>query len=300
MPSAISITNLTKRFGAVTAVQDLSLEVHQGEVFGFLGPNGAGKTTTIRVLLGLLFPTSGSARLLDIPISDPRSRAKVGCLPETPSIKRFLTAEDYLSYSAKLADVDGLPEKVSTLLATVGLADARKRRVGEFSKGMLQRLGLAQALISDPDLLILDEPTAGLDPIAHKEIRDLILAQKAKGKTVFLSSHLLSDVERTCDRIAILNQGRLQKLGRIQDLAEVRERLKLTVSEVSESLLVSLRQLSPTLTVDRNIIYLDTQGRDLSEEVLHSLKASGAKLLSMEVERESLEDLFYRTVKEKA
>jgi len=300
MPSAISITNLTKRFGAVTAVQDLSLEVQQGEVFGFLGPNGAGKTTTLRVLLGLLFPTSGTARLLDISINDPRSRAKVGYLPETPSIKRFLTAEEYLTYSAKLAGVNGLPEKVSSLLATVGLAEARKRRVGEFSKGMLQRLGLAQALVSDPDLLILDEPTAGLDPIAHKEIRDLILAQKGKGKTVFLSSHLLSDVERTCDRIAILNQGRLQKLGRIQDLAEVRERLKLTVSEVSESLLASLRQLSPALTVDRNILYLDTQGRDLSEEVIKHVKASGVKLLSMEVERESLEDLFYRTVKEKA
>ena len=299
MPSAISITNLTKRFGAVKAVQDLSLEVQQGEVFGFLGPNGAGKTTTLRVLLGLLFPTSGTARLLDIPVTDPRSRARVGYLPETPSIKRFLTAEEYLTYSAKLAGVDGLPEKVATLLATVGLAEARKRRVGEFSKGMLQRLGLAQALISDPDLLILDEPTAGLDPIAHKEIRDLILAQKGKGKTVFLSSHLLSDVERTCDRIAILNQGRLQKLGRIQDLAEVRERLKLTVSEVTDPLLSSLRQLSPALTVDRNILYLDTQGRDLSEEVIKHVKASGVKLLSMEVERESLEDLFYRTVKEK-
>jgi ABC-2 type transport system ATP-binding protein len=164
---------------------------------------------------------------------------------------------------------------------------------------MLQRLGLAQALISDPDLLILDEPTAGLDPIAHKEIRDLILAQKGKGKTVLLSSHLLSDVERTCDRIAILNQGRLQKLGRIQDLAEVRERLKLTVSEASESLLASLRQLSPALTVERNIVYLDTGGRDLSEEVVRLIKGSGVKLLSMEVERESLEDLFYRTVKEK-
>jgi len=300
MPSAISITNLTKHFGAVKAVQDLSLEVEQGEVFGFLGPNGAGKTTTLRVLLGLLFPTSGTARLLDIPVTAPRSRAKVGYLPETPSIKRFLTAEEYLIYSAKLAGLDGLPEKVASLLATVGLVEARKRRVGEFSKGMLQRLGLAQALISDPDLLILDEPTAGLDPIAHKEIRDLILAQKGKGKTVFLSSHLLSDVERTCDRIAILNKGRLQKLGRIQDLAEVRERLKLTVSEVSESLLVSLRQLSPTLTVERNILYLDTQGRDLSEEVIKHVKASGVKLLSMEVERESLEDLFYRTVKEKA
>jgi ABC-2 type transport system ATP-binding protein len=300
MPSAISITNLTKRFGAVTAVQDLSLEVEQGEVFGFLGPNGAGKTTTLRVLLGLLFPTGGTARLLDIPITDPRSRTKVGYLPETPSIKRFLTAEEYLAYSAMLAGVDGLPEKVSSLLQTVGLAEARKRRVGEFSKGMLQRLGLAQALISDPDLLILDEPTAGLDPIAHKEIRDLILAQKGKGKTVFLSSHLLSDVERTCDRIAILNKGRLQKLGRIQDLAEVRERLKLTVSEVTEPLLTSLRQLSPALTVERNIVYLDTGGRDLSEEVIKHLKASGVKLLSMEVERESLEDLFYRTVKEKA
>jgi ABC-2 type transport system ATP-binding protein len=300
MPSAISITNLTKRFGAVKAVQDLSLEVEQGEVFGFLGPNGAGKTTTLRVLLGLLFPTSGTARLLDISITDPRSRARVGYLPETPSIKRFLTAEEYLTYSAMLAGVGGLPEKVSSLLQTVGLVEARKRRVGEFSKGMLQSLGLAQALISDPDLLILDEPTAGLDPIAHKEIRDLILAQKGKGKTVFLSSHLLSDVERTCDRIAILNQGRLQKLGRIQDLAEVRERLKLTVSEVSESLLSSLRQLSPALTVERNILYLDTQGRDLSEEVIKHVKASGVKLLSMEVERESLEDLFYRTVKEKS
>lgn len=299
MPSAISITHLTKRFSAVTAVQDLSLEVNQGEVFGFLGPNGAGKTTTIRVLLGLLFPTSGTARLLDIPITDPRSRAKVGYLPETPSIKRFLTAEEYLSYSAKLAGVDGLPDKVASLLQTVGLTDARKRRVGEFSKGMLQRLGLAQALIAAPDLLILDEPTSGLDPIAHKEIRDLILSQKEQGRTVFLSSHLLSDVERTCDRIAILNQGRLQKLGRIQDLALVRERLKLTVSEASEGLLSSLRVLSLTLTVDRNIIYLDTQGRDLSEEVLKSIKASGVKLLSMELERESLEDLFYRTVKEK-
>jgi ABC-2 type transport system ATP-binding protein len=298
MFSAISITHLTKRFGAVTAVQDLSLEVEQGEVFGFLGPNGAGKTTTLRVLLGLLFPTSGSARLLGLPVSDPRSRVRVGYLPETPSIKRFLTAWEYLGYSAKLAGLDGLPDKVTSLLNTVGLTDAKNRRVGEFSKGMLQRLGLAQALITDPDLLILDEPTSGLDPIAHKEIRDLILSQKQKGRTVFLSSHLLSDVERTCDRIAILNQGRLQKLGRIQDLAEVKEKLKLTVSEASESLLVSLRQLSPSLTVDRNIIFLDTQGRDLSEEVLRSIKASGVKLLSMEVERESLEDLFYRTVKE--
>ncbi len=300
MSSAISITHLTKRFGPVTAVQDLSIEVGAGEVFEFLGPNGAGKTTTLRVLLGLLFPTSGTARLLDISINDPRSRSRVGYLPETPSIKRFLTARDYLAYSARLAGLDGIPEKVNSLLSTVGLTDSKDRRVGEFSKGMLQRLGLAQALMTEPDLLILDEPTAGLDPIAHKEIRDLILAQKEKGRTVFLSSHLLSDVERTCDRIGILNQGRLQKLGRIQDLAEVKEKLKLTLSEVPESLLSGLRQLSPSLTVDRNIISLDTQGRDLSEEVLKLVKASGVKLLSLELERESLEDLFYRTVKDQS
>ena len=207
----------------VRALKALDLQVHRGEVFGLLGPNGSGKTTTIKLVLGLLFPTEGEALVFNKPATDVGKNERLGYLPEESYLYRFLTAEETLDFYARLFDMPASvrQERVDALIKLVGLDRARKRQLQEYSKGMTRRIGLAQALINDPELILLDEPTSGLDPIGTREMKDMILQLKSQGKTVVMCSHLLADVQDVCDRIAILHQGELKELGRVDQLLRV-------------------------------------------------------------------------------
>ena len=208
--------------GIKVAVKDLNLKVYAGEVFGFLGPNGAGKTTTMNVLLGFVNATSGSASLFEVDVRQPIARQRIGYLPELTYYYKFLTAEEILRFYGKIFKVPSgeLSTRIDRLLKLVELEHARKRPIKTYSKGMQQRVGLAQALINDPDLLILDEPTSGLDPIGRMKVREIIQRLKEAGKTVFFSSHELGEVETVCDRVAIINQGELKVEGRVADLVQ--------------------------------------------------------------------------------
>ena len=229
---AVSIRDLTKDFLLtvrglrVRAVDQLNLDVPAGQVFGLLGPNGSGKSTTIKVVLGLVVPTGGGTAIFGVPSSEVRSRVHVGYLPENPNFHRFLTGRELVTFYARVCGVARVRrrERVDEVIEWVGLKDAAARRLSTYSKGMLQRIGLAQALVHDPQLLILDEPTAGVDPVGSAEIGELILRLKSQGKTIVLSSHLLSQVEDLCDRIAILDRGRLVLEGRVEDLVTEHER----------------------------------------------------------------------------
>ncbi|MEX2168233.1 MAG: ABC transporter ATP-binding protein [Pirellulales bacterium] len=207
----------------VRALKALDLEIHKGEVFGLLGPNGSGKTTTIKLLLGLLFPTEGQALVFGKDATDVRVKERIGYLPEESYLYRFLNADETLDFYGRLFDIPASVrrERIDRLISLVKLDRARKRQLREYSKGMTRRIGLAQALINDPDLLLLDEPTSGLDPIGTREMKDMILDLKSQGKTIVMCSHLLADVQDVCDRIAILHQGELKELGRVDALLKV-------------------------------------------------------------------------------
>jgi ABC-2 type transport system ATP-binding protein len=221
----------------VRALKALDLEIRRGEIFGLLGPNGSGKTTTIKLLLGLLFPTSGQALVFGRDATDVSKNERLGYLPEESYLYRFLNAEETLDFYGRLFDMSAADRKrrAAELIDLVGLNWAKRRQLKEYSKGMARRIGLAQALINDPELILLDEPTSGLDPIGTREMKDLILRLKAQGKTVLMSSHLLADVQDVCDRIAILHQGELKELGRVDSLLKVRDETEIRVRGLSES-----------------------------------------------------------------
>ena len=239
----VETRNLTKIYRdfwgrqKVRALKALDLEIRRGEVFGLLGPNGSGKTTTIKLLLGLLFPTSGDIFVLGKPATDVGKNEKIGYLPEESYLYRFLNAEETLDFYGRLFNMSGpvRRQRIAQLISMVGLESARKRQLREYSKGMSRRIGLAQALINDPDLVLLDEPTSGLDPIGTRNMKDLILDLKKRGKTVIMSSHLLADVQDVCDRIGILYQGELKELGRVEDLLKVSNETEIRASNLSET-----------------------------------------------------------------
>lgn len=238
---AVRTEGLTKvykdfwRRKSTSALTNLNLTIERGEIFGLLGPNGSGKTTTVKLLLGLLFPTSGKSWLLGYPSSDLQTKSKIGFLPEESYLYKFLNAEEILDFYAKLFDIPKKERKrrIDTLIHDVGLAHVRKRPLSQYSKGMLRRIGLAQAIINDPELVILDEPTSGLDPIGSREMKGLILEFKRQGKTVVLSSHLLADVQDICDRIAILNRGVLQVTGSVSELLSQKDVVEFMVKNLS-------------------------------------------------------------------
>src|SRR5215472_593253 len=258
-----------------TALRALNITIRQGEIFGLLGPNGSGKTTTIKLLLGLLFPTDGEAFVFGQPAADVRKNERVGYLPEESYLYRFLNAEETLDFYGRLFNMPaGVRQtKAQELIEKVGLKADRKRVLREYSKGMRQRIGLAQALINDPDLVILDEPTSGLDPLGTRWMKDLILDLRRQGKTVLMCSHRLDDVQDVCDRIAILYEGELQELGEVSRLLEVANRLELQASNVQPS---------------------DDLRRDL-EEVL---RKHGGRIEKIGHPTTTLEDLFLRIVEE--
>jgi ABC-2 type transport system ATP-binding protein len=221
----------------VRALKALDLEIRQGEIFGLLGPNGSGKTTTIKLLLGLLFPTSGQALVFGRDATDVSKNERLGYLPEESYLYRFLNAEETLDFYGRLFDMPAAVRKrrSAELIDLVGLQWAKRRQLKEYSKGMARRIGLAQALINDPELILLDEPTSGLDPIGTREMKDLILKLKSQGKTVLMCSHLLADVQDVCDRIAILHQGELKELGRVDSLLKVRDETQIRAKGLSEA-----------------------------------------------------------------
>ncbi len=250
MPTpAISIQNLTKVFPIpfrrekVVAVKDLSLNVEAGHVYGLLGPNGSGKSTTMKIVLGLVSPTAGKTEIFGRDSAEVESREDVGFLPESPYFYKFLTGEETLLFYGKLCGLRGakLKERAKELLHLVGLESAAARRIGGYSKGMLQRIGLAQALVQEPRLLVLDEPTAGVDPAGSREIRDLILAFKQRGITVLLCSHLLSQVQEICDRIGILHEGRLVREGALADLISIDTQTEIVLENATPQFLDQLR-----------------------------------------------------------
>jgi ABC-2 type transport system ATP-binding protein len=274
-------------------LRGLSLSIEPGEIFGFIGTNGAGKTTTIKLALGLIFPDSGSVRLFGEEGAPAEARRRVGFLPENPYFYDYLTGEEFLDFHARLFGIDAPTRRgrVRELLGRVGLANRGDRQLRHYSKGMLQRIGLAQALINDPELVILDEPMSGLDPIGRREVRDIILELKARGRTVFFSTHILSDTEMICDRVGLLVRGSLKAVGRIDDLVsrdipywEVAlqgvKNGNLPCGEV-----VSRRD-------DRLLVRVETPA-DM-HRILATLNGSGAQLVSVTPGRQSLEDLFIR------
>jgi ABC-2 type transport system ATP-binding protein len=245
---AVALTGVTKVFPvpfqrrSVVAVRDLDLEVAPGQIYGLLGPNGSGKSTTLKIILGLVAPTRGRAKIFGRPSDEVASRESVGFLPENPYFYKFLTGEETLKFYGKLCGLRGagLKRRVDEMLSLVGLTSARDRRLAGYSKGMLQRIGLAQALIHEPALVVLDEPTAGVDPAGARDIRDLILNLKERGITVLLSSHLLGQVQEICDRIGILANGRLVREGPLRDLLGINNQTQLILQDASPQFLAEL------------------------------------------------------------
>ncbi|MGD9636006.1 MAG: ABC transporter ATP-binding protein [Pirellulales bacterium] len=257
----------------VRALKALDLEIKQGEIFGLLGPNGSGKTTTIKLLLGLLFPTEGQALVFGKDATDVSKNHRIGYLPEESYLYRFLNADETLDFYGRLFDIPHkeLKKRIDNLIHMVGLDRARKRQLKEYSKGMTRRIGLAQALINEPELILLDEPTSGLDPIGTREMKDLIIKLKEEGKTVVMCSHLLADVQDVCDRIAILHQGELKELGRVDSL--------LTVADVTQ---IRGRNLSP----------------QCQDEIRQVIQRHHGELVSIEHPTTTLEELFLSIVRD--
>jgi len=283
------------RLRKVTAVSEVTLSVEEGEIFGFVGPNGAGKTTTIKMLMGLIFPTRGSAYIFDAPIPSAASKARIGYLPEHPAWYEFLTGAEAMSLFARLSGVPG-PERrrrCEELLGLVGLSDAAGRQIRKYSKGMQQRLGIAQALAGDPAFVILDEPMSGLDPVGRKEVRDLILELKRRGQTVFFSTHILPDVETLCDRVGVIVGGKLRDVGRICDLLspEVRSvEVTAAARQGARHALSSGKVLSEE--GDRLTVSFADQAE--ADRAVQALVAAGGQLVALTRHRETLEDFFVR------
>lgn len=308
MTAAIETDALTKDFlvgfwrpRPYRALDALTLSVRPGEVFGFLGPNGAGKSTTLKLLMQLIYPTSGSARILGQPAGDVRVRQRIGFLAENPYYYDYLTAEEVLAYFARLFGYRGadVAARVTRVLDEVGIASERRMRLRSFSKGMLQRVGLAQALINDPELLFLDEPMSGLDPLGRRQVRDLILRLKQRGCTVFFSSHILSDAEQLCNRVAILAQGRLVATGALSEMVAFEQTgWELVVANLSDAQQSSLQGTARGITALADGRFMVVLPPDASpERILGELSAGGARVVSLHPVRETLEDFFIRQVR---
>lgn len=285
---AVRIDHLSKVYkdfwgrDKVRALDDLSLTIEKGEVFGLLGPNGSGKSTTIKLLLGLIFPTAGSASILGYPAGSTAINERIGFLPEESYLYRFLNGEETLKFYGRLFKIPGreLKRRVPELLDIVGLdAKARKRKLREYSKGMARRIGLAQALINNPDLILLDEPTTGLDPIGTREMKDLILSLKQRGKTVLLCSHLLYDVQDVCDRITILFKGKMQTLGEVRDLLQVKDITQFQVKGLNDAQIGEMRQFLSRMGVDNaTVTHPTTSLEDLFMRVVQENTGNNGRI----------------------
>lgn len=298
----LKVENLTKKYttfstGGFYAVNNISFEIKKGEVFGFLGRNGAGKTTTIKMICGLLIPTSGKVFIDGIEMIYPSSRRKLGYLPEQPYFYEYLTPYETIDFYGQLKGLNKKERqqewsRVSELLELKPIADIR---IKNFSKGMRQKIGFAIALIGDPDLLVLDEPMSGLDPVGRKHIRELILQQKEMGKTIFFSSHVLSDVEQVCDRVGVLSRGNLVAVGHIREVLqqEIRQ-VEVTLKDVDPSLLPELKQRGVLLKMWDNFVQFRFGNIVIANQTLAECLQKGASVIEFIPQRETLEDYFMR------
>mgnify|MGYP001816550026 CR=1 FL=1 len=295
---AIDTHNLRKVFGDKVAVANLTMTVEQSEVFGFLGPNGAGKTTAMKMLLGLTSPTAGTGSMLGSPIGDYRVRARVGFLPEHFRFHDWLTATEFLTLHANLYHMPkSVTEKrVPELLELVGLTPHSSKKLKAFSKGMLQRIGLAQALLNDPDLGLLDEPTSGLDPVGRRLVRDIIHDLSNKGTTVFLNSHLLSEVEITCDRVAFIKHGEVLRISHLHTLVDGELTVEIRARNLNPEIISGLSQWSQVTRTDGEFLSLTLNREDDLPLVNHYLVDNGVDVYALRPEHISLEDLFIQIV----
>ncbi len=307
MTPAIDLQDLTKDYSVgfwrprpYRALDRLSLPIQPGEVFGFLGPNGAGKTTTLKLLMQLIFPTSGRAEILGKPVGHVETRRRIGYLPENPYFYDYLTAEELLTYFAQLLGVPSSDRarRVTGLLDRVGLGRERRFQLRKFSKGMIQRVGIAQALLNDPEVIFLDEPMSGLDPLGRRDVRALILELREQGRTVFFSSHILADAETLCSRVAVVAGGRLAASGRLTDLTQFRIRgWELVAEHVSPSALERLRPIATSLTeISGGRYTVDLPLGEAPEAVVTMLAGEGASIMSLNPLRDTLEDFFVQQI----
>ena len=309
MPPAIRIDDLTKDYAVgfwrkrpYRALDRLSLAIEPGEVFGFLGPNGAGKTTTLKLLMQLIFPTSGRAEILGQPVGHVATRQRIGYRPENPYFSDNLTAEELLEYFCQLFGYDAADRKkrVAASLDRVGIGAERRLQLRKFSKGMVQRVGIAQALINDPEVVFLDEPMSGLDPLGRRDVRNLILLLRDQGRTVFFSSHILADAEALCSRVAVVAGGRLAAAGRLNDILAFEVRgWELVIAEVTPDMLKSLAPVARRTTeISAGRYAIELSLDSPPDRVLADLAAMGAMPVSLNPIRETLEDFFVRRVAE--
>jgi ABC-2 type transport system ATP-binding protein len=295
---AIRTCGLRKVFGGKVAVRNLTLEVARGEVFGFLGPNGAGKSTSVKMLLGLVFPTSGEAEILGHPAGDVKTRSKVGFLPEHFRFYDWLTPAEILKLHGRLYGMSHtvLRERVPALLGLVGLTPHRDKRLRDFSKGMLQRIGLAQALLNEPDLIFLDEPTSGLDPFGRRLVRDIIKGQRDRGATVLLNSHLLGEVEITCDRVAFIRDGEVVETRQVDGEYEEQTTVSIRAVNVIAEVVNGLSQWTSLVRSEGERLTITLSSSALLPEVVRYLVAKGADVYEVTPRRLSLEERFLEIV----
>ncbi len=304
MEVAIKTENLSKHYRTgfltkrINALDNLNLVVETGQIFGFLGPNGAGKTTTIKILIGLIKPNQGQVLVLNRPPTDIRTKERVGFLPEAPYFYDHLTAEEFLNFcSAMHHKLKNNKEVVKTILKLVGLEKSKKVQLRHFSRGMLQRIGIAQALIADPELIILDEPMGGLDPIGRKEIRDVIINLKKQGKTIFFSTHILSDVELLCDQVGILLNGKLATVGTLNNiLSESIETIEITIKGLNSDALARLKRNSiKTYLVEDKVVF-SVPNEEEAQFLIEKAQSVNGKLVSLIPRRKTLEEHFIKEV----
>jgi ABC-2 type transport system ATP-binding protein len=304
MAAALTIDNLHKSFktGFIPKkkkiLKGISLRVERGEIFGYLGPNGAGKTTTIKCILGLIFPEKGSIEILGSPYLSARAKEQIGFLPENPYFYDYLTSSEFLQFYSQLSTKKrgSGTSRISSLLKLVGLEKAADLQLRKFSRGMLQRIGLAQALLNDPSLVLLDEPLGGLDPLGRKDLRDIIVRLKEEGKTVFLSSHIIQDIEMICDRVAILVDGRIINQGLLQDL--VSQKILFTEIILSGVEKKEIEPLGKSVSTHGGRILLKVFEEERIEDVFQLARSKGGKVHSLVPRTETLEDLFVGIVKQ--
>ena len=298
MTNAIETNQLRKVFGDYAAVKGLTLQVKQGEVFGFLGPNGAGKTTSMKMLLGLIAPTSGEASLLGKPIGDRDAMSRVGFLPEHFRFQEWLSADEFMLLHGQLLGMknDDLQQRRAELLERVGLTPFRNKHLRTFSKGMLQRVGLAQALLNRPALVFLDEPTSGLDPVGRRLVRDVIREVRAQGTSIFLNSHLLSEIEVTCDRVAFIQHGEVVRVLELASLSNDQTSVTIRVSNLAAESLNGLSQWGREIQMDGEFVHMIVPSDTVLPEVTRYLVSQKAEVYSIMPNRMSLEDIFIETV----
>ena len=301
----ITMKNIRKSYGSglgrtpKVAVADLSLELEKGDILGLLGPNGAGKTTTIKVLLGIVFPEGGEGSLLGKPLGDRSAHRRLGFLPEQPYFYGFLNAEKGLELYGKFFGLDGetIRRRTADLLELVGLQADSHLTLDKYSKGMLQRFGIAQALLNDPELVIMDEPSSGLDPVGQKEVRDVLLQLKSEGRTIFLSSHQLSEVESICDSVSIVNLGKAVKEGRLADLLSFEGLTRITLKGEDPSVLNALQPIARNVEQHDGNTILDVESEQIYR-ALETARGLGMELISAVPYRRSLEEFFLETIRE--